>query len=176
MTNNTLSGAIKHRESTEPESHQTAKMFFWLQTDQICTHIIPQNGASILGNVKLLGGSVGGMEWCILVEGPGGELHSSSAFTEKLFWILGEGREEDLCRWKCVCPFSSANLKTASKQWHMRHHLQHVLPTKTQRSITHTHTHRNQLRFWAHNYTCHQYTWQLHHTWKKDRKIVVNNL
>ena len=33
-----------------------------LQRDQIWTHIIPQNGASILGDVKLLGGSVGGME------------------------------------------------------------------------------------------------------------------
>ena len=30
MTNNTPSGAKKHRESTEPESHQTAKMFFFL--------------------------------------------------------------------------------------------------------------------------------------------------
>ena len=29
MTNNTPSGAKKHRESTEPESHQTAKMFFF---------------------------------------------------------------------------------------------------------------------------------------------------
>ena len=27
MTKNTPSGAKKHRESTEPESHQTAKMF-----------------------------------------------------------------------------------------------------------------------------------------------------
>ena len=27
MTNNTPSGAKKHRKSTEPESHQTAKMF-----------------------------------------------------------------------------------------------------------------------------------------------------
>ena len=56
-----------------------------LQTDQICTHIIPQNGASILGDVKLLRGSVGEWNDCILVQGPGGELHSSSAFTEKLF-------------------------------------------------------------------------------------------
>jgi len=31
MTKNTPSGAKKHRESTEPESHQTAKMFFFLQ-------------------------------------------------------------------------------------------------------------------------------------------------
>jgi len=30
MTKNTPSGAKKHRESTEPESHQTAKMFFFL--------------------------------------------------------------------------------------------------------------------------------------------------
>jgi len=30
MTNTTPSGAKKHRESTEPESHQTAKMFFFL--------------------------------------------------------------------------------------------------------------------------------------------------
>ena len=30
MMNNTHSGAIKHRESTEPESHQTTKMFFFL--------------------------------------------------------------------------------------------------------------------------------------------------
>ena len=30
MTNNTPSGAKKHRESTEPESHQMAKMFFFL--------------------------------------------------------------------------------------------------------------------------------------------------
>jgi len=30
MTNNTPSGAKKHRESTEPESHQTAKTFFFL--------------------------------------------------------------------------------------------------------------------------------------------------
>ena len=30
MTNNTPSGAKMHRESTEPESHQTAKMFFFL--------------------------------------------------------------------------------------------------------------------------------------------------
>jgi len=29
MTKNTHSGAKKHRESTEPESHQTAKMFFF---------------------------------------------------------------------------------------------------------------------------------------------------
>jgi len=27
MTNNTSSGTKKHRESTEPESHQTVKMF-----------------------------------------------------------------------------------------------------------------------------------------------------
>jgi len=30
MTNNTPSGPKKHRESTEPGSHQTAKMFFFL--------------------------------------------------------------------------------------------------------------------------------------------------
>ena len=30
MTKNTPSGAKKHRESTKPESHQTAKMFFFL--------------------------------------------------------------------------------------------------------------------------------------------------
>jgi len=30
MTKNTPRGAKKHRESTEPESHQTAKMFFFL--------------------------------------------------------------------------------------------------------------------------------------------------
>jgi len=30
MTKNTPSGAKMHRESTEPESHQTAKMFFFL--------------------------------------------------------------------------------------------------------------------------------------------------
>jgi len=29
MTNNPPSGAKVHRESTEPESHQTAKMFFF---------------------------------------------------------------------------------------------------------------------------------------------------
>jgi len=31
MMNNTPSGAKKHCKSTEPESHQTAKMFFFLQ-------------------------------------------------------------------------------------------------------------------------------------------------
>ena len=30
LTKNTPSGAKKHREGTEPESHQTAKMFFFL--------------------------------------------------------------------------------------------------------------------------------------------------
>jgi len=30
MTKNTPSGAKMHRESSEPESHQTAKMFFLL--------------------------------------------------------------------------------------------------------------------------------------------------
>ena len=30
MTNNTPSGTKKHHESTEPESHETAKMFFFL--------------------------------------------------------------------------------------------------------------------------------------------------
>ena len=32
MMNNTLSGAKKHRESTEPERCQTAKMFFFLSS------------------------------------------------------------------------------------------------------------------------------------------------
>jgi len=39
MMNNTPSGAIKRRESTEPESHQTAKIFFFFffrRASQIC--------------------------------------------------------------------------------------------------------------------------------------------
>ena len=35
MTKNTPSGAKKHRESTEPESHQTAKMFFLLEYNHL---------------------------------------------------------------------------------------------------------------------------------------------
>jgi len=32
MTKNSPSGAKKHRESTKPQSHQTAKMFFFLSS------------------------------------------------------------------------------------------------------------------------------------------------
>ena len=88
------------------------------------------------------------------------------------------GETEDLWGWKCVCPFSSANLKSASKQWHMRHHLQHVLPTRTQRSVTHTiHTETS----WDSEPIITRvtiYTWQLHHNelhgfLEQVRKIVV---
>jgi len=38
MTNNKPSGAKKHRVSTKPESHQTAKMFFFLLLQFLCYH------------------------------------------------------------------------------------------------------------------------------------------
>jgi len=37
MMKNTPSGAKKHRESTETESHQTAKMFLLLLLLKICS-------------------------------------------------------------------------------------------------------------------------------------------
>ena len=39
MTNNTASGAKKHRESTEPESHPTAKMFFFFLLGCLASYI-----------------------------------------------------------------------------------------------------------------------------------------
>ena len=44
MTNNTPSGAKKHRESTEPESRQTAKMVFFLLLDLLLLLLFLQMG------------------------------------------------------------------------------------------------------------------------------------
>ena len=42
MANSTPSGAVKHRESTEPESGQTVKMFFFLlsSSDGLAQHCV----------------------------------------------------------------------------------------------------------------------------------------